>query len=786
MRPLVEDAICAAMHTPGDIMTTYRKLFSIRRLWLIFAVSMVVMFGSLLYFGGQIYQAAPPMPLRVQSASGETIFTREQIERGQNLWQSMGGMEQGSIWGHGSYVAPDWSADWLHREALASLEGLARSQGVTPFEKLSEPDQARLQAMLRQDMRANTYDPNSKIITVSDARANSIATVSEHFSDLLQASTSQARALRVQYAFPVDASLSADEAHAVNAFYFWTAWATTTNRPGQTITYTSNWPYEPLVGNTPTASVFMWTFISIFVLLGAIGALVWYYAKEFDIWRRDTEPEGGFAKSDFMDDIVITPSMRATGWFFMLVSVLFVLQVALGIVTAHYAVEGQGIYGLPLSNFFPYAVTRTWHTQLAVFWIATAWLATGLYVAPLIGGKEPRFQAPAVYFLLVSLVLIVAGSFIGEWSAVNRLITNLTTNFWFGHQGYEYVDLGRFWQIYLLVGLLLWVALVLRGLWPSFKQQQSRSLLLLVALSTVSIGLLFGAGLFYGQHTHISIMEYWRWWVVHLWVEGVFEVFATAIVSALFVRMGLVRVSVATTSVLVATIVFLSGGVLGTFHHLYWSGTPVSVIALGSVFSAFEVVPLIVVGFEAYSRVRHETGDEWQKTYHWPFMFFGAVLVWNLIGAGLFGFLINPPLALYYMQGLNTTATHAHAALFGVYGMLGLGLTLFCLRGLTDPKRWNNKLLAMSFWCLNIGLAMMVFMSLLPQGLWQTYASFTHGYAYARSAEVIHGPVMQALVWARVPGDVVFGVGAVSFAVFIALAFLSSKKTSEAYVGPQR
>ena len=81
----------------------------------------------------------------------------------------------------------------------------------------------------------------------------------------------------------------------------------------------------------------------------------------------------------------------------------------------------------------------------------------------------------------------------------------------------------------------------------------------------------------YGQHTHISIMEYWRWWVVHLWVEGVFEVFATAIVSALLVRMGLVRVSVATTSVLVATIIFLGGGVLGTFHHLYLSGTPIGV-----------------------------------------------------------------------------------------------------------------------------------------------------------------------------------------------------------------
>jgi nitric oxide reductase subunit B len=245
--------------------------------------------------------------------------------------------------------------------------------------------------------------------------------------------------------------------------------------------------------------------------------------------------------------------------------------------------------------------------------------------------------------------------------------------------------------------------------------------------------------------------------------------------------MGLVRVSVATTSVLVATIIFLGGGVLGTFHHLYWSGTPIGVLALGSVFSALEVVPLVVVGFEAYSRAKHEGLFEWQKAYRWPFMFFGSVLVWNLIGAGLFGFLINPPLALYYMQGLNTTATHGHAALFGVYGMLGLGLMLFCMRGLTDVTRWSERLLTTSFWCLNVGLAMMVFLSLLPQGLYQTHASFAHDYAYARSAEVIQGPVMQALVWARVPGDVVFAIGVFAFAAFVARAFRRSPRRTRGY-----
>ena len=752
-------------------MATYAQVFTIRRLWIILIASMVVMFATLLYFGREIYHAAPPIPQSVRTQNGETLFTRADIERGQAVWQAMGGMQQGSIWGHGGYLAPDWSADWLHREALAYLDIIARRDEGAPFAQLDQRQQEYARVTLRLDMRANTYDPATGALTLANDRATAIAVVGEHYRDLYQARTEAAQHLREQYAFPINTRLSDGDVHALNAFYFWTAWAATTNRPNDEITYTSNWPHEPLVGNTPTAPVFMWSIISIFVLLAGIGALVWYYAKEFDVWRTDSEPEGGFAKLDFMDSVTLTKSMRATTKYFWVVIALFAAQVLLGIVTAHYQVEGQGLYGLPFTETLPYAVTRTWHTQLAVLWIATAWLATGLYVAPLISGHEPKFQTIGVNFLFVSLLIIVVGAFAGQWAAVNGFIENLTTNFWFGHQGYEYTDIGRFWQIYLFIGLLLWVFLVLRALWPKLTEKGGSSLVFLVAVSAVSIGLLFGAGLMWGERTHIAIMEYWRWWVVHLWVEGVFEVFATAIVSALLVRMGLVRASVATTAVLLATIIFLGGGVLGTFHHLYWSGTPIAVLALGGVFSALEVVPLAVVGFEAYNRSKLEGQQAWEHVYRWPFRFFAAVLVWNLVGAGLFGFLINPPIALYYMQGLNTTATHGHAALFGVYGMLGLGLLLYCLRGLTDPHTWNEKLLSISFWCLNIGLFMMTFLSLLPQGLWQTYVSFNDHYAAARSAELMHHPMMEALVWARVPGDIVFAIGVGAFALFFVQAF---------------
>lgn len=764
-------------------MATYNTTFTEKRLWWILTLGMIIMFATLLFFGREIYHKKPPIPASYQTPGGGVIFSRSDIQRGQNVWQSLGGMQQGSVWGHGSYLAPDWSADWLHREAEALL-AILQERGLLAYGEHSPQLATEVhKAALRIELRKNTYNPITDVTIISPERAQAVALVATHYTQLFQ-SAEPFLQLRRDYALPLHSPVNDKDAHALTAFFFWTAWSAVTNRPGDTISYTSNWPYDPLVGNIPSAGILMWSIGSVILLLAGIAGLVWYYVRQFDSWRQDLEPENGFAKADYLESVIITPSMRATAKYFGLVTALFVAQVLLGIVTAHYAVEGQGLYGLPLVDYFPYVVTRTWHTQLAVLWIATAWLATGLYVAPLLSGYEPKFQRLGVNFLFVSLLVIVIGSFAGQWLSVHGWLANLTVSFWFGHQGYEYIDLGRFWQIYLFIGLILWVFLLLRALMPLLRAQGSRSLVFLVIISTVCIGLLYGAGLFWGQHTHISIMEYWRWWVVHLWVEGIFEVFATAIIATLFVRMGLLRVSVATTMVLFATIIFLGGGVLGTFHHLYWSGTPISVLALGATFSALEVVPLLIVGFEAYNHTKIEQQALWEKAYHWPFMFFSAVLFWNAVGAGLFGFLINPPIALYYMQGLNTTANHGHAALFGVYGMLGIGLVLYCLRGLTDIRRWNNQLLKITFWSLNIGLAMMTFLSLLPQGLWQTYASMTHYYAYARTAEFMHSPIMEAFVWARVPGDIVFSIGVGCFAVFVVKAFYG-KANADLAVAPQ-
>jgi len=344
----------------------------------------------------------------------------------------------------------------------------------------------------------------------------------------------------------------------------------------------------------------------------------------------------------------------------------------------------------------------------------------------------------------------------------------LETNFWFGHQGFEYVDLGRFWQIFLLVGLFLWLALMTRAMWPAFRQPgQHKHLLALFLIASAAIALFYAAGLMWGRRSNLAVAEYWRWWVVHLWVEGFFEVFATVVIAFLFTRMGLLKTASATASVIFATTVFLGGGIIGTFHHLYFTGTPTAVLALGAMFSALEVVPLTLIGFEAYENLSLSRAKPWVAAYKWPINFFVSVAFWNLVGAGLFGFLINPPIALYYMQSLNTTAVHGHAALFGVYGMLGIGLMLFCLKGLAVQKQWRTGALAFAFWCINIGQALMIVLSLLPVGMLQTWASVEHGLWYARSAEFMQTPLMDTLRWMRVFGDTIFAVGIVALGWFV-------------------
>jgi nitric oxide reductase subunit B len=747
--------------TPPSANKAARR--SYRSLWFSLAAVLGVSFLVLGYYGGEIYRKAPPIPRRVVADDGRVLFTGQNIKDGQNVWQSAGGQQLGSIWGHGAYVAPDWSADWLHREATWLLDEWAVQAEGKGYDHLAPETQALLRERLKRELRVNRYDPATGDLTVSATRAEAIQAVGEHYAGLF-GDRPELKELRKSYAMPENTLKDPERRRLMNAFFFWTAWACATERPGAKITYTQNWPHEPLIDNRPTSSIVVWSVISFVILLAGIGTLVWYFAVQRH--QAADEPDE-LPDRDPLLALKASPSMKATLKYFWVVAALIVVQVALGAVTAHYGVEGDGFFGVPLAKWLPYSVARTWHTQLGIFWIATAWLATGLFVAPAVSGHEPKGQRFGINFLFVCLLVIVVGSLAGEWLGVQQKL-GFVANFWFGHQGYEYVDLGRFWQIFLFIGLFVWLFLMVRSLWPAIRNPgPNRHLLTLFVIASAAIGMFYGAGLMWGRQTHLAMAEYWRWWVVHLWVEGFFEVFATVVIAFLFTRMGLLKIATATASVIFSTIIFLGGGILGTMHHLYFSGTPTGVLALGASFSALEIVPLVLIGFEAYENLTLSRARPWVAAYRWPILFFVAVAFWNLVGAGLFGFLINPPIALYYMQGLNTTPVHGHAALFGVYGMLGIGLMLFCLRGLTRQEYWKSRTLAFSFWSLNLGLALMVLVSLLPVGLLQTWASAEHGMWYARSAEFLQQPLLQKLRWLRVLGDVIFALGAMGIGWFV-------------------
>ena len=742
------------------------------KLWAGLTAVILGSFAILGYFGVELYRKAPPVPVKVVVAeTGQVLFTGEVIKDGQNVWQSLGGQEVGSVWGHGAYVAPDWSADWLHRECVFLLDRWSQQQYGQPYEKIAADKQAGLRQRLTDELRPNTYDPRTGELRISSDRAAAFAAVGAHYASLF-GSDPELLKLRQAYAIPNGSIKDPQRQQAMNAFFFWAAWSCSTNRPDSTVTYTNNWPAESLIDNKPASAIVLWSMVSVIVLLAGVGAMAWYMAVQ----RHKGEEEHVTPQFNPLAGLTLTPSMRATLKYFWVVALLLVAQIGLGALTAHYGVEGHDFFGIPLAQWLPYSVTRTWHTQLGIFWIATAWLATGLFIAPAVSGHEPRFQRAGVNFLFVCLLIIVAGSMAGQWFGVMQKLGHVS-NFWFGHQGYEYVDLGRFWQLFLFVGLFVWLALMGRAIWPALRRPgEGRHLLGLFLLSSIAIGLFYGAGLMWGRRTNLAIAEYWRWWVVHLWVEGFFEVFATTVIAFLFTRMGLLNLRSATTATLLATSIFLSGGIVGTMHHLYFTGTPTSVLALGAVFSALEIVPLTLIGFEAYENLSLSRARPWVAQYKWPIYFFIAVAFWNLVGAGLFGFLINPPIALYYMQGLNTTPVHGHTALFGVYGMLGIGLTLFCLRAMNQQAVWKERTLKWAFWWINIGLAAMVLLSLLPIGIAQTVASIDHGMWYARSAEFMQQPYLQTLRWMRSIGDSIFAVGIVAVAVFVLRQRIGSGK----------
>lgn len=732
---------------------------------------LVLTFGVLIFGGYMIHKQKPPIPVAVKSVSGDNLFTAQDVMDGQNYYFSRGGQYIGSIWGHGSYLAPDWSADFLHRMGLfiaaRHLEhdrDKAAQFTQKDFDALDAVTRGRVSSQVQEEMKPNRLDTSSGILTFTDFQAEAYRALQTYYTKLFQDG-------HERMGLQPGIVRSDEEGRVLTSFFAWLSWCAGTNRPGMDYTYTSNWPYDPLVGNLPLSDNVMWSIVSVVLLLFGIGMAMFLYLRYIHQGRYDDYKLIELAEPS------PTPSQKATLAYFLIAIVLFVIQIGMGAMTGHFTVEGSYFFGIKTGDILPYAAVRTWHIQLAIFFIATCFLAAGLFIGPFVG-KEPKHQGFLVKALLAAVVVVVLGAISGTYISIMGKLGQ--SSFYLGHQGYEYIELGRVWQILLIIGMIGWLLLVLRAILPALREESDKGgLTHMLLYSTIAIPLFYMAGLMYTKGSHIADAEYWRWWVVHLWVEGFFEVFATVVMAFLLSHIGAVSKKFALTTVYFSIFLYLGSGVIGTFHHLYWTGTPTPIIALGAVFSALEVVPLCLMGFEVAHNLKVLESGGVNYAYKWPIYFFISVAFWNLLGAGIFGFLINPPIVLYYIQGINTTPIHSHTALFGVYGLLAISLLLFSVRHIVTRLSWSDRLLKYSFWGLNGGLLGMTLFSLVPAGFYQFHYAVKYGMWMARSPEVTTAPIIQYLAYVRIPFDLIFAAGALLLLLFLLRAIYLSfvKKT---------
>jgi nitric oxide reductase subunit B len=728
---------------------------SVSPLWLQASVlTFLVGFAILGYLALRVYEDHPPIPSQVLTESGQKVFTVDDVRTGQELFLTYGLMQYGSIYGHGAYLGPDFTADYLHREA----EELVRMYG----------GDATAAAKARDELRDNRYDAKTDVLTWTDSRAKVFDTLRQHYEEeVLNRQQSGGGGLGSH------AVTDADESRRIVAFIAWTAWTSAARRPGRPYSYTNNWPPEALVGNDLTSEAVVWSTLSIIALLGGTGILLAFFGRYSNSlgWHAG---EPGVLRFRSSSEVGLTPAQHATAWYFFIVAALFLLQTLLGGATAHYHAETGGFFGYDLAEVLPYNLTRTWHLQLALFFVVASYLAAGIFLAPLITGQEPRGQRLLTFILLVALVIVVVGSLAGEAASYKGWLHGGARPI-AGAQGWEYLDLGRLWQALLVIGLILWCVILFRGLAKSLRTESRGNLPYLFFYSALSIPAFYAVGLLSHSQSDFAVADFWRFWVVHLWVEDFLELFTTIMVAYMFVLLGAVRPATATRVVYLDVLLYSIGGVVGTMHHLYFSGTPAIHMALGAFFSAAEVIPLTFLTVEAWSFMQmgsrtRVVGGASQFPHRYAVLFLAAVGFWNFLGAGIFGFLINLPVVSYYEIGTHLTANHGHASMMGVYGMLAMALMVFCLRYLLRPEDWSDRLVGFSFWTLNLGLAWMVFVNLFPLGVLQLADVVTNGYWHARSLEFFE---QHAFVeWLRLPGDVVFILGVLPLVYLTAKAVL--------------
>lgn len=721
--------------------------------WILLATA-VLCFGVLIWGTVKTYELAPPLPHSFVSASGQTLMTQDDIVAGKAGFQRADLMDYGSLYGMGSYFGEDYTAEYLVQLGQITENALAQEQFHQSFAALSPDKQYGIEKEMQSTLQNIALSKQTLVLTPALSLA-----VSQLQTEISQSLLQNNFATGWTKAY----SLTPSSALQTADFLIYSSITTVAHRPGEDFSYTNNWPYEPSVGNLPTPSTFYWTWISYcFVFLG-FGAVLFIYHAYL------SEEDHSFKTPIFLKFAPLTRSQKKLSKYFAVVALIFLAQIAVGILMAHAYYNRSDFYGLHLDAYLPFNFLRDVHTQTPIVWIGLSWMSSAIFLAPIISGKEPKHQAALIDILFWVTLFIVAGALIGDYLGIMGVIHQAW--FWIGNQGLAYLELGRLWQIGFCVGLFLWSFIVLRGLWPHLNSLKAAGIEFwtgrirlehLFWASTLNVAVLYCFGMIplTGIEKSFTITDFWRWWVVHLWVEQSFEFFAAAATAYLLMGVGLVSRKLAERTLFFELILIFLGGVIGTGHHWYWTGGPSMWVPLGSMFSFIEILPLVLLVIDAiheYRMIKQQSHFPYRVAY----LYILGAAFWNFVGAGVFGGgTLNAPLVNYYEHGTFLTLNHAHTALFGAFGLLALGLIYFCLRyAAGDKGEWSDRPGIIAFWLYNFGLILWIALNFFPIGWSQLLDVYEHGLAHARSLEFYNTTLIWQ--WLRLPGDVVFAAGAV-------------------------
>ncbi|HEY1062026.1 MAG TPA: cbb3-type cytochrome c oxidase subunit I [Daejeonella sp.] len=728
--------------------------------WLPLLIIFIVSICGVAMIGIHTYTEAPPIPNYV-TEKGKVIISKEDILKGQAVFQEYALMEYGSMFGDGANRGPDYTAEALHR--MSEYMNDYYKSGLNSDEN-SELAIRGAQEQVKYEIKANQYDKNTNSVKLADSQVAALSNLEDYYKNIFT-NPKFAGAFK-----PMGYIKDEEDIKSLSKFFFWGAWVCGVERPGETYSYTHNWPFDPSAGNTPTSATVIWSIIGSLGLLLGLGIVLYYYGRmdKLDDDAYTNKAQAFMTKAEvakFAPDEI----QHATFKYFYVAILLFGTQVLAGILTVHDFVGFVNFFGFDISKALPVTITRSWHVQLSLLWISACWIGASFFMMSLISPAQAKSQVKLINTIFWLTVLLVAGSMVGMFLGPHGLLAK--SWYWLGHQGWEYVELGKIWQIILGIVFIIWAITIYRGIKPVMKVKQPWALPNWLVYTTFSIILLLISGFIATPNTNFVIADFWRWMVVHMWAEAFFEVFTTVLIGYFMVLMGLISKQAAIRVIYLATLLFLGSGLLGISHNFYWNAKPVGTMALGAVFSTLQVVPLVLLTLEAwrFSKLpkiledNNKVNGDPNKQFGFPevFLFLVAVNFWNFFGAGVLGFIINLPIANYYEHGTYLTVNHGHAALMGVYGNLALATVLFCSQLLIKAEYWRPKAIRTAFWSINIGLLLMVLLDLFPAGILQFQTVTERGLWFARSAEFIDSTAFQNLTWLRIIGGSMFTLGGV-------------------------